>query len=62
MQIFQAYRKRRSEIMAQSLEESVIQKQLRDLQVNNVQGQGCSLPEDSYVFSSYGVHDIRNSK
>ncbi len=33
VQIFQAYRKRRSEIMAQSLEESVIQKQLRDLQV-----------------------------
>jgi hypothetical protein len=29
---------------------------------NNVQGQGSSLPEDSYVFSSYGVHDIRNSK
>ncbi|CAK9208418.1 unnamed protein product [Sphagnum troendelagicum] len=31
-EIFQAYRKRRSEITAQSLEESVIQKQLRDLQ------------------------------
>jgi hypothetical protein len=48
--------------MAQSLEESVIQKQLRDLQVTMFRVKVLVFQKIVMFSPLYGVHDIRNSK